>query len=116
MILIQLGILNWQWIGIALAMDWFISGLANRPLASIEASERLANPEMNPVLLRQGPMNPIDPIGPTLALHWLISGLANRTLASIEASERLADPEMNSSLSWTDWQSIGIGLVHLRSG
>ena len=61
-------------------------------------------------------MNPIDPIGPTLALHWLISGLANRTLASIEASERLADPEMNSTLSWTYWQSIGIGLVHLRYG
>ena len=46
MILIQLGILNWQWIGIALAMDWFISGLANRPLASIEASERLADQEV----------------------------------------------------------------------
>ena len=82
-----------------LALHWLISDPANRPLASIEASERLANPEMNPVLLRQGPMNPIDPIGPTLALHWLISGLANRTLASIEASERLADPEMNSRLS-----------------
>ena len=55
---------------------------------------------MNPVLLRQGPKNPIDPIGPTLALHWLISGLANRTLASIEASERLADPDMNSDMSY----------------
>ena len=49
-ILIQLGILNWHWIGIVLAMDWFISGLANRTLASIEASERLAILQMNPVL------------------------------------------------------------------
>ena len=81
-----------------MALDWFISDPANRPLASIEASERLANPEMNPVLLRQGPMISNDPIGPTLALHWLISGLANRTLASIEASERLANLQMNPVL------------------
>ena len=71
---------------------------------------------MHPVLLGQDPMNPMDPTGLTLALHWLISGLANRMLASIEASERLAAPEMNSSTSWTDWQTIGIGLLHLRSG
>ena len=56
----------WPW----LALDWFISGPANRLLPSIEGSERLANPEMNPVLLRQGPMNPIDPIGTTLDMHW----------------------------------------------
>ena len=72
--------LNWHWIGSSQV-------LANRPLASIEASERLAILQMNPVLLRQGPMNQMDSIGPALELHLLISGLANRLLASIEASE-----------------------------
>ena len=53
-----------------LALDWFTSDLANRSLPSIEGSDRLANPEMNPVLLRQGPMNRMDWIGTELEFDW----------------------------------------------
>ena len=62
-----------------LAFDWFISDPANRPLPSIEGSDRLADTEMNSVKSSQ------------LALiNWFISDLANHTLPSIEGSDRLA--------------------------
>ena len=47
-----------------------MSDLANRSLPSIEGSDRSANPEMNPLLLRQGPMNPMDWIVTELELDW----------------------------------------------
>ena len=56
-------------IDIALVLDWFISTPANRSLPSIEGSDRLADSEMNPVLQRQGLMNPRNSIGTALAMH-----------------------------------------------
>ena len=57
-----------------LALDWFIPGPANRPLAFMEASERLAILQMNLVLLRQGPMNQMNLIDIPLADYWHSNG------------------------------------------
>ena len=91
-------------IDIALVFDWFISGLAPWSFPYIQGNVRGATPEMNPVLQRQGPKNPINWIDTTLALDsmnqidialaldsmnyikialaldWFISGLAPQSL------------------------------------
>ena len=53
-------------IGIALELDWFISDCFNRSLASIEASGRLNDPEMNLDWLS---------IRIELELNWFISDI-----------------------------------------
>ena len=80
-----------------MALIWFISDPANRPLPSIEGSERLAHQEMNLYYRDKVPgMQSLDwnCIGTALELDWFISDLANRPLPSIEGSERLAHQEM----------------------
>ena len=62
--------MNWHCNGTALALDWLISKPANRLLASIEASDRLAYQEMKLYYRERVPW--IQQIW--LALHWNFIG------------------------------------------
>ena len=79
-----------------LALDWFISGPTNRPLASIEASERLANLYLDESCTIEKMSLNWHSIGTGL-VHLGSSRFisANRSLVSIEASKRLSNLQMN---------------------
>ena len=89
----------------------FISRSANRSLASIEASERLADPEMNSYISWtnwQSIGNRLDH-GIRLAVYWHQLVLNWSIICS--DSHSIGNPQLA-----LDWHSIGNGLVHLRSG
>ena len=78
------------------ALDWFISGQANRPQPCYQGCDRSAIPEMNSEITLTD-----WPIRTGSALDWFISGQANRPQPCYQGCDRSAIPEMNSEITLT---------------